>query len=268
MKFLRSVLHFILSWLPVIVVVLLLRAFVVEAFMVPTPSMEETIMTGDFLLVNKFIYGIKMPFTNKTLIPITNPKPGDIVVFRYSLDPQEPEPKENYIRLFPKFLPLLPLYWNKTTNFFTWYMPRNFVKRCVAVEGDTVEIRNKRLYVNGKLKIEPYVQHVDRRVFSPPLSVPEDYQTQWEQGKLLTNPEGYYFRDNFGPVVVPKGTIFGMGDNRDNSSDSRFFGPIPLKYVKGKPMVIYFSSSAAPNIARIILSPRQIQWQRIGVIIK
>lgn len=260
----KSFAKFIISWVPVIVIVLLLRAFVVEAFMVPTPSMESTIMVGDFLLVNKFIYGIKLPFSGKNIIPIKNPRPGDIVVFRYSLDPDEPEPKENYVRIFPKALPLLPLYWNKTKNFFTWYAPRNFVKRCVAVAGDTVEVRNKNLYVNGKLQFESYIQHIDRRIFPPMLSVPENYQQQWEQGKFIDN---YLIRDNFGPVVVPKGAIFGMGDNRDNSSDCRFFGPIPLKYVKGKPMVIYFSSAAAPNIARIILSPRQIQWNRIGTIV-
>lgn len=265
----KSFFKFILSWIPVIVIVLLLRAFVVEAFMVPTPSMESTIMVGDFLLVNKFIYGIKMPFTNKDIIPITKPKPGDIVVFRYFLDPTEPEPKENYVRIFPKALPLLPLFWDKTKHFFTWYnMPRNFVKRCVAVEGDTVEVRNKSLYINGKLKFEPYVQHIDRRVFPPPISVPTDYQTQWENAQFINKPDGYLIRDNFGPVVVPKGTIFAMGDNRDNSSDGRFFGPLPIKYIKGKPMVIYFSSAAAPNLARIVLSPRQIQWNRIGTIVK
>jgi signal peptidase I len=260
--------RFIVSWVPVIVIVLLLRSFVVEAFMVPTPSMESTIMVGDFLLVNKFIYGVKIPFTSKNLISINNPKPGEIFVFRYHLDPDSPQPEENYVQIFPKSLPLLPIYWNKKTNFFTWYAPRNFVKRCIAVEGDTVEVRNKNLYVNGKLQFEPYVQHIDRRIFPPLMSVPADYQTQWEQGKFAESPEGYLIRDNFGPVVVPKGMIFGMGDNRDNSSDARFFGPIPLKNVKGKPMVIYFSSSAAPNIARIVLSPRQIQWNRIGSIVR
>lgn len=264
----KSILKFIFSWIPVILIVLILRAFVVEAFMVPTPSMESTIMVGDFLLVNKFIYGLKIPFTTKNLIPVRNPRPGDIVVFRYHLDPNEPEPRENYVRIFPKSLPLLPLYWNKTKHFFTWYMPRNFVKRCVAIEGDTVEVRNKNLYINGKLQFEPYVQHIDRRIFPPPLQVPNDYQTQWENSKFVDSPEGYLIRDNFGPVVVPKGTIFAMGDNRDNSSDGRFFGPLPLKYIKGKPMVIYFSSSAAPNLARIILSPRQIEWNRIGSIVK
>jgi signal peptidase I len=100
------------------------------------------------------------------------------------------------------------------------------------------------------------------------LSLPSDYQSQWENSQFINSPDGYLIRDNFGPVVVPKGTIFAMGDNRDNSSDGRFFGPLPVKYIKGKPMVIYFSSSAAPNLAKIVLSPRQIQWSRIGTIVK
>ncbi|MEO0075551.1 MAG: signal peptidase I [candidate division WOR-3 bacterium] len=264
----KAIWRFIVSWLPVIIIVLILRAFVVEAFLVPTPSMESTIMTGDFLLVNKFIYGIKLPFVGKTLINFKQPKRGDIIVFRYHLDPDSPEPAQNYVRIFPKQLTLLPIYWNKSKNFFTWYMPRNFVKRCIAVAGDTVQIINKKVYVNGKLLYEPYIQHIDRRIFPPVSYPPNDYQAEWESGRFLERPDNYYFRDNFGPVVVPPGTVFGLGDNRDNSSDGRFFGPIPLKYVKGKPMVIYFSSSAAPNIARIILSPRDIQWSRIGMIVK
>jgi signal peptidase I len=264
----KQLINFLKSWLPVIIAVLLLRSFVVEAFMVPTPSMEDTIMVGDFLLVNKFIFGIKLPFTNKTLIPVKTPRRGEIIVFRYHLDPEMPVPEENFVRIFPKNLPLLPVYWNKKTNFFSWYVPRNFVKRCIAVAGDTVQIINKKVYINGKLQAEPYVQFTDRRVF-PSINLPlQEYQQEWEKGRFLERADGFYARDNFGPIVVPKGTIFALGDNRDNSSDSRFFGPIPIDYVKGKPMVIYFSSRAGPNIARIILSPHRIDWTRIGRIIK
>lgn len=269
MKFGKAVKNFIASWGPVILVVLLLRSFVVEAFMVPTGSMEDTILIGDFMLVNKFVFGIKLPFSTKTMVNFKQPKRGDIVVFRYPLDPDSPEPGENYIRFFPRWLPLLPLYWNKKTNFFHWYAPRSFIKRCVAVAGDTLEVREKKLYVNGQLQNQYPAVHKDLRMFKE-LNAPfAKYQELWENAKFIDNPEvGAAVRDYFGPIVVPPGCIFAMGDNRDNSSDSRFWGPLDLKYVKGKPLVIYFSSDAAPNIARIILSPTQIRWDRIGRLLR
>lgn len=269
MKLGKAIRNFIISWGPVIIVVLLLRSFVVEAFMVPTGSMENTILIGDFMLVNKFIYGFKLPFSNKTIIDVKQPKPGDIVVFRYPMDPDSPEPAESYIRFFPRWLPLLPLYWNKKTNFFHWYAPRSFIKRCVAVGGDKVEIRNKKLYINGELQAKYPAVHKDLRMFQELNTPYVKYQQLWEEAKFIDNPEvGAAVRDNFGPVVVPPGHIFCMGDNRDNSSDSRFWGPLDLKYVKGSPLVIYFSSDAAPNIARIIVSPTQIRWDRIGRILR
>jgi len=255
----RRIKRFIKSWTPVIVIVLLLRSFFVEAFRVPTGSMEETIIPGDMLLVNRFIYGIKLPFTSKTIIPVKEPERGAIVVFRYPLDPDYPQPPERYIRIFfPKFLPLLPLYWDKERHWFKWYAPRNFVKRCVAVAFDTVEIRDKQLYINGKLQYEPYTTYKDPYVY-PGLEMPrEEYQRRWERGDFARNPSiGGRVRDNFGPVVVPKGCIFMMGDNRDNSFDSRFWGPLKLKYVKGEPMVFYFS-----------IGPRGLKWNRIGKIIR
>jgi signal peptidase I len=269
MKFGRAVKNFIASWGPVILIVLLLRSFVVEAFMVPTGSMEYTILIGDFMLVNKFIYGIKLPFSTKTLINVRQPKRGDIIVFRYPVDPDSPEPEQNYVRFFPRWFPLLPLYWNKTTRFFYWYAPRSFIKRCVAVAGDTVEVRNKQLYVNGQLQAQYPVVHKDLRMFKG-LNTPFlDYQHLWESAQFINNPEvGAAIRDNFGPVVVPKDHIFAMGDNRDNSSDSRFWGPLDLKYLKGKPLVIYFSSDAGPNIARIVFSPTRIRWDRIGSLLR
>lgn len=269
MKFGKTIKNFIFSWGPVILIVLILRSFVVEAFMVPTGSMEDTILIGDFMLVNKFIYGLKIPFTNETLINFQQPKRGDIVVFRYPLDPDSPKPEANYIRFFPRWLPLFPLYWNKKTHFFHWYAPRSFIKRCVAIAGDTVEIRDKKLYVNGQLQNQHPAVYKDMRTFRG-LSTPyADYQKLWENGKFIDNPEiGAAVRDNFGPVVVPKDCILALGDNRDNSSDSRFWGPLNLKYIKGKPLVIYFSSDAAPNFARIILSPARIRWERIGRLIR
>ncbi len=254
------------EWGPVIIAVLLIRSFLVEAFMVPTGSMLDTIEIGDFMLVNKFIYGVKLPFNDKTIIPVSNPKRGDIVVFRFPMDPDLPG--DRIVRLFPEQLPLLPLFWDRSAGFFKWYVPRNFIKRCVAVAGDTVEYREKRLYVNGRLQLEPHVIHRDYRSlpgFDPP---PPDLQRSWEEGRFYQTALSPYVRDNFGPVVIPEGHIFCMGDNRDNSEDGRFWGPLDLRYVKGKPLVLYFSSKAAPNIAKIVLSPWAIRLGRIGHIVR
>jgi len=257
---------FIRSLGPVLIFVALIRSFVVEAFMVPTGSMEETILVGDFMLVTKFNYGIKLPFTTKTIIPTGEPKKGEIIVFRYPLDPDSPQPEDRYVRIFPKFFPLLPIYLSKDKKFFHWYAPRNFVKRCVATEGDTVAVINKVLYVNGQKQFEPYVIHKDNWLSNGLSGIERDsFQKLWEKGLLI---DQIRIRDNFGPVVVPKGHIFAMGDNRDNSADSRFFGPLNKKYLKGKPLVIYFSSDAAPNLLRIILSPQSIRWERIGRLVR
>jgi signal peptidase I len=167
-----------------IVLALFIRTFVVQAFKIPSGSMKETLQIGDHILVNKFIYGIKLPFAQTTIIPISEPKRGDIVVFRYPVDPD-----------------------------------KDFIKRVVGIAGDTVEIRNKKVVINGE-----EAQH-DFAVFSDAHVMP---------GKLTA-------RDNFDPVTVPEGHLFVMGDNRDNSHDSRFWGFVPLKEVKGKAFIIYWS---------------------------
>ncbi|MEO0071432.1 MAG: signal peptidase I [candidate division WOR-3 bacterium] len=270
--FTRGIKHFIREWTPVIIAVLLIRSFLVEAFMVPTGSMEDTIAIGDFMLVNKFTYGVKLPFTDRVLIPISTPKRGDIVVFRFPVDPDMPTDSlyfNRYVRIFPRWLPLLPVYWDRKANFFTWYIPRNFIKRCVAVAGDTVEVRNKELYVNGIKENAPYVVHkFYYTIPGLPLELNADFQKLWETRRFYRSDLSPYVRDNFGPVVVPPGHIFAMGDNRDNSEDCRFWGPLELRHIKGKPLVLYFSSSAAPNIARIILSPWAIRFNRIGRLVR
>jgi len=267
-----SVRRFIREWAPVVIAVLLIRSFLVEAFMVPTGSMEDTILIGDFMLVNKFIYGVKLPFTRRVVLPVANPQRGDIVVFRFPVDPDEPTDPTNphrYVRLFPKWLPLLPLYWDTQSHFFSWYVPRNFIKRCVAVAGDTVELRNKQLYINGKRPFEPYVVHKTSYLLPGLDPIPSDFQKRWENRRFYQHPDSSrYVRDNFGPVVIPAGHIMVLGDNRDNSEDSRFWGPLELSYIKGKPLVLYFSSSAAPNFARIILAPWAIRLDRIGRIVR
>ncbi len=146
--------------------------------------MLPTLLIGDHLLVNKFIYGIKVPFTGKILIPIRNPKQGDVVVFRF--------PKDRSV---------------------------DYIKRVIGTPGDTVEIKNKRVFVNGKAINDSHAHFSSSAVLSANVSP----------------------RDNFGPVIVPKGHIFVMGDNRDNSYDSRFWGFVDQRDVLGKAFILYWS---------------------------
>ena len=173
------------------ILTVVIRGLVIQAFRIPTGSMEDTLQVGDFLFVNKMIYGSEIDigwqgqrFVYFRFPAIREPKQGDIIVFRFPEDPA-----------------------------------RDFIKRCVAVGGQEVEIRDKVLYVDGKPREEPYVVHKDPRV------IPRE-TTQ---------------RDNFGPYVVPQGHLFMMGDNRDNSHDSRFWGALPRNLVKGQAMILYWS---------------------------
>ena len=183
-----------------VLLTIVIRGLVVQAFRIPTGSMEDPLLVGDFLFVNKMIYGSEIdigPGGSRLVYyrfpAIRKPHRGDILVFRYPDDPS-----------------------------------RDFIKRCVAVEGQTVEIKEKTLYVDGKAQVEPYVVHSDDRVLPREISA----------------------RDNFGPIVVPRGYVFMMGDNRDNSHDSRFWGPLPLTLVKGKAMILYWSWDAERNTPR------------------
>ena len=181
-----------------VVLALFIRTFVVQAFKIPSGSMLETIQLGDYILVNKFIYGVKIPFVDKTLIPIKDPKRGDIIVFT---PPHEPD--------------------------------KDYIKRVVGVAGDIIEIRSKKVYVNGEYDTGPYEIHTDDRMLSEERST----------------------RDNLGPVMVPEGCLFMMGDNRDNSQDSRFWGFAKLEKVKGKAMFIYWSWNSENS---------GLRWRRIG----
>jgi signal peptidase I len=225
----------IYSWILVIIVVLILRAVFVEAYVIPTGSMEKTLLIGDALLVNRFIYGIKFPYTQFQIIPGRMPNRGEIIVFKF--------PFEN----------------------------RDFVKRCVAIEGDTVEIVNKVLYVNGRIVDEPYKVHRDHRILPGYRNDGPHYQKKWEAAEFA-DLYGAYIRDNFGPVVIPKDCVFALGDNRDNSMDSRFWGPLHKKNLKGKPLFIYFSFNPgreATNLFQILQFWRwkEIRLNRIGRII-
>ena len=161
-----------------------LRTFVIQAFRIPSESMVKTLLVGDFLFVNKFEYGAKVPFTQIRLPGLRPPHRGDIIVFQFPQDPS-----------------------------------KDFIKRCIAVGGETLEVRDKHVYVNGRALTEPYVVHADSTV----------------------RPAGFDYRDNFGPFTVPPGDLFMMGDNRDNSNDSRYWGPLDMSLVKGRAMFIYWS---------------------------
>jgi signal peptidase I len=186
--------------------VFIFRGMVAQAYQIPSGSMEQTLLIGDYIYINKMLYGseIDIGFGGHRLIhhrfpAIRKPRPGDIIVFRYPVD-----------------------------------LTKDFIKRCVAVEGQTLEIRDKVLYVDGRKRDEPYALHMDERVL----------------------PREVGPRDNFGPIIVPRGSIFMMGDNRDNSLDSRFWGPLPVDLVKGKAIFRYFSWDG------------ERRWPRFGQILR
>ncbi len=181
-----------------LVIALFVRTFVVQAFKIPSGSMIKTLLIGDHILVNKFIYGVKNPLSRSTLISGHSPEQGDVIVFIFPLDRK-----------------------------------KDFIKRVIGVAGDTIKIVNKKVYVNGKLFHDPpTVQHTD------PNIIPGNVQP----------------RDNMGPIKVPPGKLFVMGDNRDQSFDSRFWGFVPIKDVKGKAFIIYWSwdsEAFSPRLDRI-----------------
>jgi signal peptidase I len=200
--------EYVSSILIALVCFLFIRTSVVEAYRIPSGSMEDTLLIGDFLLANKFIYGARIPLVNLRLPAFRDPRAGDIVIFR---SPVESD--------------------------------KTLIKRCVAVEGQTVEIRNKTLYIDGKI----YPLPAAGKFVDPAVRLGED------------------LRDNFGPVRIPPGHLFMMGDNRDNSFDSRYFGPVSRDAVLGEAMVIYFSWNSAPPLWDI---PHKIHWGRLGQLIQ
>lgn len=184
-----------------LILALVIRAFVVEAFKIPSGSMEPTLEIGDHLLVNKFIYGIRIPFTSIHLFPWKSPQRGDVIVFIFPLEPE-----------------------------------KDFIKRVIGIGGDTVSIVNKKLYING-------------------VEVPDPHAVYRKDMALLGDNQKL---DNFGPVTVPEGSLFVMGDNRDQSFDSRFWGFVPLKDVLGKAFTIYWSWNGQESTVR---------WNRLGHLI-
>jgi signal peptidase I len=177
-----------------VILALFIRTFVVQAFKIPTGSMEPNLLIGDHLLVNKFVFA---PTTSieKAILPIGTIKRLDVIVFKY---PEEPE--------------------------------RDFIKRVIGLPGETVELREKKVYVNGTALDEPYAHFL-----APPSG---------SGGNEYHEVTSFDVRERYGPVTVPPDHFFVMGDNRDNSQDSRYWGFLPRDYIKGKALVIYWSYEA------------------------
>ncbi len=195
-----------------VVLALFIRTFVVQAFKIPTGSMEPNLLIGDHLLVNKFVFGSYLSRVESTLLPMRDIARREVIVFKY---PEEPE--------------------------------RDFIKRVIGLPGDQIEVRHKRVYVNGKVIDEPYAHYIEE---PPPVS-PE---TEHADRPLLSGDR----RDSYGPVTVPPKHYFVMGDNRDNSQDSRYWGFLPREYVKGRALVIYWSYEA--EAGNVLTGTR---WRRL-----
>ena len=204
---------------------LIVRSFLVEAFKIPSGSMEGTLLVGDFLLVNKLVYGAEVPFTGKHLPAVREPRYRDIIVFQWPDDPTV-----------------------------------NMVKRLVGLPGDTLSMENGVLTRNGRTQVEPFVTH------SAPDSDPGSEEFGWQR-RFLTRramalPSYRPSRNNWGPLVVPAQKYFVLGDNRDNSLDSRYWGFVPHENVRGSPMVVYYSY--APDSSSALDWLTRVRWHRLG----
>jgi signal peptidase I len=210
----------------------LIRTFMIQAFKIPTGSMENTLLIGDFLLVNKAVYGAQIPGTRYRLPAFEHVQRQDVVVFEY------PDPYEEY-----------------ETN-------PDYVKRVIGEPGDTVQMVEKRVYVDGDPLSEPYV-----RDLPTDLDPHYDPHFDWQRRYLAPgfDPAAYRpTKDTWGPIVVPEGKYFVLGDNRDNSADSRYWGFVDAKLIKGRPLIVYFSKQSD----RLLPPLQDIRYDRIGSVIK
>jgi len=194
--------------------------FFIQAFKIPSGSMRNTLLEGDNLFVNKITYGFRLPFMKEKLVEFTPIKRGDIVIFKF------------------------PAKDKKQVNCGEPQYGRDFVKRVIGLPGDKVEVRNKQVYINDELfpmqDYEVYDNH-EREEYQLDITQ-EEYQGLWEN-RTLEHALGLYLRDYFGPVVVPQGQYLVLGDNRDFSCDSRFWGPVPKENIKGKAWLLHWPLS-------------------------
>jgi signal peptidase I len=200
--------EYVESILIAVIIALFVRSIFIQAYKIPSGSMEPTLLIGDHLLVNRLSYVVKLPYFlgDNVLFTLGKPKRGDIIVFRYPADPKV-----------------------------------DFIKRVIATEGETVEIKNKVIYINGIKKTDPWGHYQNTQ------PIPREFAP----------------KDNYGPYTVPKDACFAMGDNRDNSADSRFWGPVRKEHLVGKALILYFSWNSNTK------DPFEyIRWSRIGQLIK
>ncbi|MBM4286317.1 MAG: signal peptidase I [Deltaproteobacteria bacterium] len=216
-----------------VILAVVIRAFVVQAFSIPSGSMQPTLLIHDYLLVNKLSYGIRNPFTNKVLVSLGRPQRGDVAVFIYPQDPS-----------------------------------KDYIKRVIGLPGDRIQIVNKKVFINGKPYETPQAVYTDPAINPPPVH------------------PGDSSRDNLEPVVVPPDSYFVMGDNRDHSFDSRFWGFVHLDALRGRAFIIYFSwdSALPPDTPLYVALPLalkelatkftwdsktfSLRWNRLGKIIR
>ena len=234
-----------------VVLFLAVRAFLVEAFKIPTSSMEGTLLVGDYLLVNKAVYGGEVPIIGVRLPAWREPSRGEVVVFH---PPHDPE--------------------------------KNYVKRVVGLPGDTLEMRDKTLFLNGREMQEDYVRHIDRSSDATHSGMRwqqnhllarriEDDQVYGENGGEWVDERGPSSddyrpsrddyrpsRDNWGPISVPEDSYFVLGDNRDNSEDSRYWGFVERQSIRGRPWRLYFSYDPSNRLGTTWL--QAIRWGRVG----
>ena len=211
-----------------VLVILIVRTFLIDIFRIPSSSMEGTLLVGDILFVNKLAYGAEVPFAATRLPPMREPQRGELIVFKWPVDHS-----------------------------------KAFVKRLVGMPGDTLAMRDGKLLVNGRLQNELFTRRL------PNVADPMAVEFDWLRRALLpaahASPGAHPTRNTWGPLIVPDHNFFVLGDNRDNSSDSRYWGFVSDSLLLGQPLVVYYS--VAPDSVAPGNWLSRVRWQRIGELV-